>query len=172
MAAAPPERTRSPADLPLWPRIDDVLNAAMLGAIAVILVVQVFSRFVLDYSLGWTSELSGILLGWLMFLGAPAMLKRQSHMSIFLFGSLAAPPQRIIRILIELVCGAFYAIVLFGSFDLLAASRMFTTPALGWRGDYIAAAVPIGSAYLIIRTAIRVADLVRRDRPAWLQDGE
>lgn len=162
----------SPPGRPKWPAIDDLVNAAMLGAIAVILVAQVFSRYVLNYSLGWTSELSGILLGWLMFFGAPAMLKRQSHMAIFLFGALPPRPQRAIRILVELACAAFYLIVLIGSIDLVAASGMFTTPALGLRGDWVAAAVPLGSAYLVVRTLIRIADLRRSARPPWLRDGE
>ena len=47
-----------------------------------------------------------------MFLGAPAMLRRQSHMSIYLFGSLKPWPQKIIRILIEFASGVFYVVIL------------------------------------------------------------
>ena len=165
-AAGGPERRRQ------RPALDDLVNAVMLGAISLILMAQVFSRYVLNYSLGWTSELSGILLGWLMFLGAPAMLKRQSHMAIFLFSGLPPLPQRAIRISVELACAAFYVIVLIGSIDLLAASSMFTTPALGLRGDWVAAAVPIGSVYLVVRTLIRIADLLRSPRPHWLREGD
>lgn len=156
----------------VWRHVDDLVNVCMLGVIAIVLVVQVFSRYVLNYSLGWTTELAGILLGWLMFLGAPAMLKRHSHMEIFLFGSLGRFSQRAMRIMIELVCGVFYAIVLVGSIDLIEASRAFETPALAMRGDFVVAVVPIGSAYLVVRTVIRLVQLLRDERPVWIKEGD
>lgn len=154
----------------LWRSADDYVNAALLAVIAVVLVVQVFSRYVLNVSLGWTTELASTLLGWLMFLGAPAMLKRQSHMEIYLFGGLRRVPQTVIRLLIELASGAFYAIVLIGSFDYVASTRFFETPALGIRGDVITAVIPAGSAYLLVRTAIRIRDLLRPERPRWIRE--
>jgi TRAP-type transport system small permease protein len=155
-----------------WPYVDDAINAALLGGIVVALAIQVFARYILNYSMGWSSEVAGILMSWLMFLGAPAMLRRQSHMAIYLYGSLQPLAQRIIRILIELTCGVFYLVVLFGSIDLMAASAMFTTPALGLPGNYVAAVVPVASTYLIIRTLIRVFDLMRSQRPVWLEQEE
>lgn len=169
-------QTRDPhADKPGWwgwPLLDDLVDAAMLGAMVVVLSIQVFSRYALNYSIGWTSEVAGILLSWLMFLGAPAMLRRQSHMSIYLFGKLRPLPQRIIRILIELTCGVFYVVILIGSIDLMEASAMFETSALGLPGNYVAAIVPVASVYLIIRTLIRVFDLVRLQRPVWQEEEE
>ena len=89
----------------LWRSTDDFVNAALLVVIAVVLVIQVFSRYVLNISLGWTTELASTFLAWLMFLGAPAMLKRQSHMEIYLFGGLRRMPQTVIRIAVELASG-------------------------------------------------------------------
>lgn len=157
---------------PAWMKFDDVINAAMLAAMAAALSIQVFSRYVLNYSIGWSSEIAGILLAWLMFLGAPAMLRRHSHMSIYLFGFLAPLLQRIIRIVIELACGVFYAVLLFGSFDLMRASAMYETSSLGLPGEYIAAVVPVASVYLIVRTLLRIADLLRSEHPAWLEQEE
>lgn len=153
-----------------WRSADDVINVAMVGVITIVLVVQVFSRYVLNTSLGWTTELASTLLAWLMFLGAPAMLKRQSHMEIYLFGGFSALPQTVLRIFIELASGLFYAIVLVGSIDYVKSSALFETPALGIRGDLITAVIPVGSAYLLVRTAIRVFELLQPGRPRWLRE--
>lgn len=164
-----------PRAIPGWsgrPLFDDVVNTAMLGLIVVVLAAQIFSRYVLNYSIGWSSEVAGILMSWLMFLGAPAMLRRQSHMSIYLFGSLKPWPQKIIRILIEFASGVFYVVILVGSIDLMAASAMMTTPSLGLPGNFVAAVVPVASAYLIVRTLIRVFDLVRFERSLWQEEEE
>lgn len=141
---------------------------ALLAAIVLVLILQVFSRYVLNQSLSWSDEAAGLLLVWLMFLGAPAMLKRQSHMEIFLFGGLGRLQQRGLRILSELACGLFYGIVLVGSLDLVASMRVFRTPALDIRGDYTAMVLPVACLLLLLRTAIRIRDLCRSGHPDWL----
>lgn len=170
MARATAHADRRPAGGLTWRDSDDLVNALLLTVIAIVLVIQVFSRYVLNHSLGWTTEIATTLLAWLMFLGAPAMLKRQSHMEIYLFGFLGPVPQTTIRVLIEVACGVFYAIIFVGSLDLVRSSALFTTPALGLRGDVVTAIVPVGTAYLVVRTIIRIIELVRGRGLSWLRE--
>lgn len=138
--------------------------------ITVILSLQVFCRFVLNYSLGWTDELAGILFGWLIFFAAPTLLKRQSHMGMRLIWGLSERGNQVLDVIVEVVCGAFYVAILVGAWDLLVQAQNFVTPALEIPGQMKYAIIPVAAAYLVVRTGIRIWQLIRGPKPNWLKE--
>jgi len=153
-----------------WRNLDDAFSIFLMTTIAVILSLQIFCRFVLNYSLGWTDELAGILFGWLIFFAAPTMLKRHSHMGMRLIGGLSEKANRVFDLIVEVVCGLFYIAVLIGTLDLFIQAQNFVTPALEIPGQVVYAIVPVAAVYLVVRTGIRIWQLVRDPRPDWLKE--
>jgi TRAP-type transport system small permease protein len=152
--------------------LDDAINILLLAAVVAVLSAQVFFRYVLNYSLGWTSEAATILFAWLIFLGAPAMLKRQSHMGVWFFRSASEQVQRGIRITIELLSLIFYAAVLIGGIELTRIGSFSVTPAMAISRAIVFVVVPIAAVLLVARTAIRIWQLFRGTSSAWLEHGK
>src|SRR5512136_2047820 len=58
------------------------ISAAMVVALAVIVFLQVFNRFVLKAPLAWSEDLAMLLFQWVAFLGAAIGVKRMRHFGI------------------------------------------------------------------------------------------
>jgi len=153
-----------------WRNLDDVFSILLMASIAAILSLQIFCRFVLNYSLGWTDELAGILFGWLILFAAPTMLKRHSHMGMRLIGGLSEGANRVLNLVVEVVCGLFYIAILIGTLDLFIQAQNFVTPALEIPGQVMYGIVPIAAIYLVIRTGIRIWQLIQDPSPDWLKE--
>src|SRR5512147_498706 len=56
--------------------------ASLMVALAVIVFVQVFNRFVLQTPLAWSEDLAMLLFQWVVFLGAALGVSRMRHFGI------------------------------------------------------------------------------------------
>lgn len=62
-----------------------MLAAALLAAMVVMVIAQVFFRYVLNDSLGWTEELAKYLMVWVACLVAPWAYRENLNVSIQMF---------------------------------------------------------------------------------------
>jgi TRAP-type C4-dicarboxylate transport system permease small subunit len=77
-------------------RLEAMLAVAILMAIVGIVLLQVFSRYVLGYPLIWAEELATYLLIWLGFTAASVAYKLRRHIAIQTVGGLM--PARVMRV--------------------------------------------------------------------------
>ncbi|MDH3235858.1 MAG: TRAP transporter small permease subunit, partial [Alphaproteobacteria bacterium] len=80
------DKTRTDASrrgaLGWYNRILDTIAAALMGTIVVVMVVQVFARYVLNDSLIWAEELCRYLLIWITFLFIGIAFERGEFIAI------------------------------------------------------------------------------------------
>ena len=77
--------------LDLLDRLSYAVLVATMGAMVVIVALQVFFRYVLNESLGFADELSRLFFVWSMFLAMPHGIKYGIHVGIDLVVSLLPP---------------------------------------------------------------------------------
>jgi C4-dicarboxylate transporter DctQ subunit len=82
----------------LYRRAENVL-AAMLAAMFFAFLLQVFSRYVMNWPSGWTNELSAILWIWIVLWGAAFVLTEKEEMRFDLIYASAHPSVRRIMFL-------------------------------------------------------------------------
>lgn len=63
----------------------DMILAAILGVIVIIMFAQVFFRYVLNNSLSWSEEIVRFLFIWLTFLGAALNIRDKWHIGVDFF---------------------------------------------------------------------------------------
>ena len=66
----------------LFSNIVEWIAAVMVVALAVIVFLQVFNRFVLKAPLAWSEDLAMLLFQWVVFLGAALGVRRMRHFGI------------------------------------------------------------------------------------------
>jgi TRAP-type C4-dicarboxylate transport system permease small subunit len=88
------------------------VSAVMVVALALVVFVQVFNRFVLQTPLAWSEDLAMLLFQWVAFLGAALGVKRMSHFGIELV--VKALPERAHRWVAQVVpvCIAIVALIM------------------------------------------------------------
>lgn len=88
---------------------DDGLVLSVFWALAFVVFLQFFTRYVLNNSLGWTEEIARFLLIAVTFLGAVMAVRRESHIAVELaFRWLSRPVRKALQYFIDIVSIAFY----------------------------------------------------------------
>lgn len=131
---------------PGHPALAALARAALLAAgvalvaMAAVEAWQVFARYVLNDSPGWTEPLALFLLNTAMSLGAGAGVRLRSHFGFFMLAH-AAPPAiaRALDVFAILVVAALGAVIALWGFELLAD---------GWGIAMAGTSLPQSAAYL------------------------
>ncbi len=103
-----------------------------LGSLMTLVVVsQVFCRYVLNSSLFWSEELARYLLVWLTFLGAAVAYWRGMHPGVdLIYSRLGSQAKLFNRLLVHLLCLFFFFIIIRYGIEFAYFVRLQTTPAL------------------------------------------
>lgn len=147
----------------------------LVGFLMILLVIiggaQVFSRYILNYSLTWSEELSRYILVWLVFMAIGVGLRRKAHigMNVIVAGC-PAGIQRWFELFSCIVAIVFGAVIAFYSYQLVQAAMFQTTAALGIPIRLIYYGMVFGGFYIVI-IGLRslVAKLFAQDQ---VKDGE
>lgn len=120
-----------------------VLVWTILG-LAVVGCIQVFTRYVLNYSFTWYDELGRYLVVFVTFLGAAIGVKRTGHFTMDLVvKKLPCPYQQFLRLTNAAISAVFFLLVIWFSWKTVRRLHGFgtTSPTLG---------IPLYIAYLPI----------------------
>jgi len=135
----------------------------VLGEVAVLLA-GVVMRFLLNSPLPWADELASILFLWLANLGAAVALRRGMHMrTTALVSRWSAKAQSWAEVLATVVPILWLGILIWPMTEYALDEWVVQTPALSWPNTVRAAAVPVGSAMMLLLCLAKVA------RHGWLE---
>ena len=139
--------------------------AVMVVALAVIVFVQVFNRFVLQTPLAWSEDLAMLLFQWVVFLGAALGVKRMRHFGIELV--VRQFPERArhrVELLTPVVMAIVAAVMIIQGWAILSINRnrIFATMDLSYTWAFLP--IPL-SGVLILFYLIQVEISRWRGKP-------
>lgn len=161
MQSSPPIRA-----LLIAGRLEDAVGVALFTAMLVVVLVQVFVRFLLYHwlQMAWADELGRALLVWSSFWGAVLVTRESSHITVdLLYERLSPAPRRALRVLGDLVVGAFLLLLVGKGFPIFFDSFFRISPATGLASFIFDGALWISSALMIVHIALNVAGRWRLD---------
>ncbi|MEI7786783.1 MAG: TRAP transporter small permease [Betaproteobacteria bacterium] len=92
--------------------LEDKLGAALMAALLIITVVNVFVRYFTDQSFAWTEEISCFLMLALAMAGSAAAVVRDSHIRVdYFLASGSAARQHRLALLSALASAFFFAVL-------------------------------------------------------------
>ena len=142
--------------------IVEIPAALLVIAEIIVLLTGVTSRYLLHNPLVWSDELASMLFLWLAMLGAVVALRRGEHMRMTALVGMASPGMRAFLDVVAIAAPlAFLLMVIGPAIDFAQDESFITTPALEISNSWRAAALPIGSALMLLVAClrlIRVAD--------------
>ena len=127
------------------------LAGAFLGAVFVLVIAQVASRFIFNFSFAAASELSIYAMIWSVFLGSAVAFRGNQHIAMNIVKH-AAPKslQNFLNLFIFLCLALFLAVILFKGHDLSLRAMRQVSPAAGLQVGYVSMAMPICSVLALI----------------------
>ena len=145
--------------------IVESVAAVLLAVVVVIVLVQVFGRYILRISLSCPEELARYVLVWLMFFGVTAAAATRSQIVVDTLVELVSP--RVRRVLEGI--GALAGLLAVGLLVWTSQPLVFgpagrsTSPATGIPSFWIYLAIPIGGALLGLFVLADLGRLLRAD---------
>lgn len=122
-----------------------------VGAIAAMVNLQVFNRYVMDYVLGWEEEVSRYLMIWSSFLAASYALWQGEQLGMeFVVKLLPDRGRRAVRILTNVLCIGFLAVIAYQGFVWMMPQQLDQiSPSLGITMAIPYAAIPVSAVLMI-----------------------
>ena len=152
-------------------RLGDLVESiagVLLALVVVIVLLQVFGRYILQISLSWPEELARYVLVWLMIFGAAAAAASRSQIVVdTLLELIPASVRRALAALAALAGLVAVALLVWTSQPLITGpAGRSTSPATGIPSFWIYLAVPVGGALLVLFALAELAEILRRKHPA------
>jgi len=127
----------------------------LLGALgitmALLVVVQVFCRYILNSSLFWSEELARYMLVWLSFIGATVAYYRHLHPGVDIITARLSPgSQSIARRVAHLVTMALALVMIISGSSFAWFVKMQISPALAIPKWIILAIIPLSGVVLLL----------------------
>jgi TRAP-type C4-dicarboxylate transport system permease small subunit len=133
------------------------LAAAIFGAIVIIALVQVFSRYALNYSLSWSEEAQIFGHIWIVFLGIPIAYRRGAHLYIETFcDMLPRGPRAAFNLAIEFTWLAFALSLMILGWRVARIAHLQSSPGLEVPMSYPYSGMVLGGAYLLFVAVRRI----------------
>src|SRR5690242_3296645 len=137
----------------------EIPAAALVVAEIVVLFAGVVFRYVLHQPLIWSDELASILFLWLAMLGAVVALRRGEHMRMTAIVGRVSPPVRAFLDAVAIAAAlVFLALIVYPAYEFAHDEMVITTPALEITNAWRAAALPVGSALMLLVALMRLLE--------------
>jgi TRAP-type C4-dicarboxylate transport system permease small subunit len=131
--------------------LTSILVAGLTALMAGVVLLGVFTRYVLNDPLPWTEEAARYALIWLSWLGGGIALRRGAHIAVeFLLDAIPSAPARAVVLFAGRAAAIFFlAICVWYGIVLVQRVSFQSTIALGISMQLPYASVPVGSLLMI-----------------------
>jgi len=132
-------------------RISTYLVAVLLSAMCIIVLLQVFCRFILNNALPWPEEISRYIMIWVCFLGSGIACKSGEHISVsFIRDRFPKKFQYRLSIIINISILVFLSVCVWKGLFLMQFNKGQIAPASQISMFWAYSSVPVGSFIMMI----------------------
>ena len=132
-------------------RAEDVV-VAMLLAMFLVFLLQIVARYILQWPIGWTHEVSVMLWIWLVLFGASFVLRDHEEMRFDLvYGAVSDKPRRMMALVTSLVTVVLFIAAMPATWDYVTFMKVERTAYLKIRFNWLYSIYVIFAVAMIIR---------------------
>ncbi|MGY4688320.1 TRAP transporter small permease [Salibacterium sp. K-3] len=132
-------------------KIVKYVASTMFVVLAVLVFFQVITRFVINFPLAWSEEISRYLTIYIVFLGSALAVRNREHIAIdFLMDVVSAAKKRKLQFIVSIISTVFFIILCYYGTVLTFTVIGQLTPTLQFSIAWVYAAVPLGSLIMAL----------------------
>ncbi|MBO8140770.1 MAG: TRAP transporter small permease [Firmicutes bacterium] len=140
-------------------RLTEYLGAGVFGIMALLIIIQVFFRYVMQSSLSWSEEVAIYLFIWLVMLGASVGVRRGFHVSVrFVADRLPSGVARALRLALGLLMLLFFGVLVTEGFSLAQRISFQLSPAARIPIRWVYLSVPVSGALSFLHVVAHLMD--------------
>ncbi|MBM4305348.1 MAG: TRAP transporter small permease [Deltaproteobacteria bacterium] len=139
-------------------RVESSICIFFLLVMTCVVLLQVFTRYLLNYSFAWAEELVRYLMIWMVMIGAALVQSKNDHIRIDFLPMLAGPRgRRIMETLFRLCILVFVIILVIKGIKIAYFNRLFESPGLRISKLWPMIAIPLGGVLIGVYTTKALA---------------
>ena len=146
--------------------IEALARVAVLGLTLLVLLVmlaQVFFRYVLNSSLQWSEELAVWGMVWMVFVGSVLLMRRSEHISITTLARIAPQTVRPFLVIFNKAAALVFLVIIgYYGFEVFGGTFHARSPSIGLSTRWIKLAIPVGAVLMAVVAVYAIVDDVRR----------
>lgn len=144
-------------------RLEAAISYSAMAALALAVLWGVLTRYITERPAVWTTEMTGVLFTWAVFLGASSAYRRGRHIEITLFvDALPKPAASAIRLIAQVTLLAFLAYATYLSYGMMMKGATRVSPVLRLSFFWVYLAALWCFAIMTLATAARLLGLIAR----------
>lgn len=144
-------------------RLEDAISFSALTLLVLSVLWGVMTRYVTEKPAVWTTELSGILFTWVVFIGAMTALRDGRHIRVTLLIDLLPRGWRTRALQVgDLLVLGFFVYVAYLSVVMMAKGASRPSPVLNIPFSYVYLATTICFAGMSVTSLLRLVGLIER----------
>src|SRR3981189_2594690 len=145
---------------------EDWVAFVLFWALAFIVFLQFFTRYILNDSLSWTEEIARYGLMWLAFIGGAVVTRKKTHIAVELLGNLMKPGRLRTSLfaLVDFVTLGFMGLLAYFSISITERMQAQTMTVFDLPMSLVYGGIAFGCFLMVIRQAITVWTPAR---PRW-----
>jgi TRAP-type C4-dicarboxylate transport system permease small subunit len=133
--------------------LEEILCSGFLVTMIVLVIVNVFLRYLFNYSIFWAEEVATICFVWCVFVGASATYKHKMDMGIDVLVTKASPKvEKIIRFVVDLVLLAINGYIFYMAIVFTNIAWVKPTAVLGISSAAVNSALIVGFGLITLHT--------------------
>jgi TRAP-type C4-dicarboxylate transport system permease small subunit len=142
-------------DVEIEHRIEDWIAFAVFWALAAIVFLQFFTRYVLNDSLAWTEEIARYGLIWITFIGAAVVVRKNMHIAVeVLLHFLPAGFARVLLAVVDVIKLLFIGLLTYFSVAIVERMQWQRMVIIDLPMSIVYAGVTLGCLLMLMRQAI------------------
>ena len=136
--------------------------AVLMGTMAIVIILQIFSRALFDASLSWSEEIARYFSIYAVFLAASLALRNQGLIAVEIIHEiLPVKVTKWLKILVYVICIIFFILLFDKGMEMVSQVHNQKSPALQIPMSIPYASVPIGAALLLLNSIVVIIELVK-----------
>ena len=138
---------------------------ALFTVIALLMFVEVFTRYVFAYPLTWSDEVVAIAFTWLCFLSSAVAVKHRGHLAVdFILNKFPAIVQRWIAIVTGLLVIVFLMLLVFNGYMIMVLVHHQASASMALPMSWVYASLPVSAALMLYYELRHVAAALKGGR--------
>ncbi|MCT7377098.1 TRAP transporter small permease [Chelativorans salis] len=146
----------------MWRKFAEIVAVGLLTAMFASFLLQVFTRYVINQPLGWTSEACVILYIWAVFWTSAFLLEEREHITFSMLSDALSPrPRWVLSLIGHAVLATAFASALPAIVDYIAFMKIDSTPITRIRFDYVFSIFAVFAVAVVIRSVLALYRALR-----------
>ncbi len=153
-------------------KVTEIIASILMVLLTLVVFAEVLSRYVFDYPISSSTELTQIFFPWMIFLGTIAVTKNEDHLKItVLQEKFGRGVQWVLQIFAKVIMLLFSVYMVYASYLLADAVRMQPLPMLQISKSWLYISVTVSFALVAILLILQISLLIR-NKSTWMEGGE